>query len=180
MDDISQRMDKSIQNLKKNLSGVRTGRANTELVDSIVVEYYGSRVPLNQVASITVPESMMIVLNVFDQNAVTEVEKAIMKSDLGLTPQTEGTVIRLNLPMLTEERRLELVKVVKKESEECKVAIRNIRRDAVDYFKNQLKEKEISEDDLKSQTDSIQSVTDEFISKIDTISKQKETEITTI
>lgn len=174
---IQSRMQKTLDNTKSSLTSIRTGRANPDLLSKVQVDYYGSHVPLQQVASISVPEPMMLQLNVFDKSAIQNVERAIMTSDLNLTPQTEGNVIRIRLPELTEQRRHDLVKVVKKHGEEGKVAIRNIRRDELDYLKEQEKEKEISEDEYKRESDVIQKVTDKYINQIDELIKHKEEEI---
>lgn len=178
--ELEDRMKKTVANTKSQLTSIRTGRANPDLLSKIVVDYYGSKVPLNQVGSISVPENMQLLINVFDFNAVQAVERAISTSDLGLNPQTDGNLIRLRLPELTEERRKELVKVVRRECEEGKVALRNIRRDFIDKAKLQEKDKEISEDDAKKLTDNIQKVTDSYISKIDELSKQKEEDLLSV
>lgn len=180
MEEIKARMQKSLERFSAQLGSIRTGRANPELLSRLVIDYYGSKVPLQQLASISVPESMMLLLTVFDQGAVQEIERAISSSSLGLTPQTEGTIIRLRVPELTEERRIEMVKLVKHESEEGRVSIRHIRRDSLDELKSQEKNKEISEDEYKSKADEIQKVTDDFISKIDGLSKNKESDLLTI
>lgn len=177
MSELTSRMEKSVESLKSMLQGFRTGRASPDLLNRIMVNYYGSPVPLKQVASITVPESRIIMLNVFDKGAVKDVERALMTSDLGMQPQTDGSVIRLRLPELTEERRKDLVKQVKKAVEESKVAVRNIRRDYVDAIKAQEKNKELSEDDSKKRQDEAQRTTDQFIGVLDTIAKDKEAEI---
>ena len=175
--EIELEMTKVIERLMGTLSGYRTGRANPELLVKIMVDYYGSKVPLQQVASISVPEPMVLMINVFDQNAIKDVESAIMSSDLSLTPQTDGNIIRLRLPDLTEERRKELVKLVRKSCEDSRVVIRNVRRDFLDKLKGQEKNKEISEDELKSGSDEIQKVTDSFVSQVDEILKEKDSEI---
>ena len=177
---ISERMDKSIESFKAKLSGLRTGRANPELLNSVVVEYYGAPTPLNQIASISTPETRVLMLNVFDSNAVKDVERAIQGSNLGLTPQTEGNIIHIRLPELTEDRRKELVKVAKKHAEDARVSIRNIRRDEIDTVKKQEKNKEITEDDSKQLQDDIQKVTDEKVALIDSVSAEKEKDILTI
>lgn len=174
------KMDKAIDHIKHQLTGVRTGRAAPSLLNKIQVDYYGSMVPINQVASISVPEPAMLLLNVFDAKAVQNIEKAISSSDLGLNPQTEGNMIRLRLPELTEERRKDLVKVVKTSAEEARVAIRNIRRDAMDSIKRQKNDNDITEDELKRDQDQIQKLTDSYIDIIEKISKEKESEIMTI
>ncbi|NQY74132.1 MAG: ribosome recycling factor [Candidatus Margulisbacteria bacterium] len=170
-------MKKTLENVHSNFQTIRTGRANPDLLSRIQVSCYGSMVPLQQVASVSVPEPMMFVLNVFDPQAVREVEKAIMNSDLGLNPQTEGAIIRLRLPDLTEERRKELVKLVGKFSEEGKISLRNIRRDILENLKTQEKNKDISEDDLTREQQSVQKLIDEFTAQIDKNTQEKEAEI---
>lgn len=177
MSELTTRMEKSIESLKSTLAGFRTGRASPELLNRIMVSYYGSPVPLKQVASISVPESRTIMLNVFDKGAVKDVERAIMTSDLGMQPNTDGSIIRLRIPELTEDRRKDLVKQVKKAVEEAKVAVRNIRRDFVDDIK---KNKELTEDDSKRQQDEAQRITDQFIGNLDALAKDKEAEIMTV
>lgn len=177
---IKERMEKSVESLKQHLAGFRTGRANPDLLSKLTVTYYGSPAPLKQVANITVPENRVLQLSVFDKNLVKEVEKAIQTSDLGMNPSTDGTTIRLRLPELTEDRRKDLVKQVKKVLEEAKVSLRNIRRDAVDDLKKQEKDKLIAEDECKRQQDEIQKLTDKYVSLMDQLAKDKETEIMTI
>ena len=177
MSELKYRMEKTVDSLKGQLAGFRTGRANPELLNKIMVNYYGSLVPLKQVGAVSVPESRVLLINIFDKGAVKEVEKAIMTSDLGLSPQTDGTMIRLRLPELTEDRRKDLVKQVKKAVEESKVAIRNIRRDFVDAIKAKEKNKELNEDDSKKQQDDAQRTTDQFIGILDNLAKDKEAEI---
>ncbi len=179
-DSVDSRMESALSHLKSQLAGIRTGRANPGLVTHLQVDYYGAMMPLQQIANVSAPESNMLVLNVFDKSAVHAVEKAIQTSDLGLNPQTEGSVIRLRLPELTEQRRKELVKVIKSESEEAKVAIRNIRRDEIDSLKDLEKEKEITEDESKREQDAIQKKTDRYIEKIDQVTREKESEIMTV
>lgn len=171
------RMEKSIESLKKELKRVRTGRASLSLLDGIKVDYYGTQTPLNQMASLSVPESRLIVIQPWDVSVIKEIEKAILKSDLGLTPSSDGKLIRIAIPPLTEERRKELVKVVNKIAEEYKVAIRNIRRDGNEMVKELKKESEISEDDAFKAQDEIQKITDEYIGKIDEVQAAKEKEI---
>lgn len=180
MSETTKKMEKTFENLNSQLRGIRTSRATPDLLNPLQVDYYGSMVPINQVASVSVPESRLLLINVFDKGAVQAVEKAIQSSELGLTPQTEGTMIRLRLPDLTEERRKEIVKHVRKLSEESKVAIRNIRRDAIDEIKAMEKKNELTEDDVKREQLDIQNTTDMFIQKIETSLKSKEKEILTI
>ena len=177
MSEIEDRMTKSLDNFKKKAQGIRTGRANPELLAGIPVNYYGSMTPLSQLCSISTPESNLFVLNVFDASAVQGIEKAIQTSDLNLNPQAESTVIRIQLPDLTEERRKEFVKLIKSYAEEAKVTIRNIRRDEIDALKKQEKNNDITEDDLKNEQTTIQKTTDSFIASIDDVTEQKEKEI---
>jgi ribosome recycling factor len=170
-------MQKSIDSLEKDFSKLRTGRASTALVDSIRVDYYGTPTPLNQVASVSIPDSRTISISPWDRNAFNCIEKAIMKSDLGLTPINDGRAIRINIPVLTEERRKDLVKMAKKYTEEAKVAIRNVRRDVNDALKKMHTAKEISEDDLHKAQDEVQKTTDNFVKKADAILAEKEKEI---
>jgi ribosome recycling factor len=175
--DAQARMGKSIESLRHNLVKVRTGRANTGLVDSIKVNYYGSDMPLSQVASVAVGDARSIIITPWEKQMVGAVEKAILASDLGLTPNTAGTVIRLNIPALTEERRKELTKVVHHEGEDAKVAIRNIRRDANHQVKELLKDKQITEDEATRTEAEIQKITDGAIKDVDEVIKAKETEL---
>ncbi|MBE6182783.1 MAG: ribosome recycling factor [Bacillus sp. (in: Bacteria)] len=172
-----EKMSKAIQAFSRELASIRAGRASASLLDKIMIDYYGAPTPINQLASVSVPEARLLVVQPYDKTIVGEIEKAILKSDLGITPNSDGTVIRLAIPALTEERRKELVKVVKKDAEEAKVAVRNIRRDANDDLKKLEKNGEITEDELRNFSDNVQKVTDEHISKIDEMSKTKEKEI---
>ena len=175
--DAQARMGKSIESLRHNLVKVRTGRANTGLVDSIKVNYYGSDMPLSQVASVAVGDARSIIITPWEKQMVGAVEKAILASDLGLTPNTAGTTIRLNIPALTEERRKELTKVVHSEGEDAKVAVRNIRRDANQQIKDLLKDKQITEDDERRAEEEIQKLTDKSIKDVDDVVKAKEQEL---
>ena len=175
--DAQARMGKSIESLRHNLVKVRTGRANTGLVDSIKVNYYGSDMPLSQVASVAVGDARSIIITPWEKQMVGAVEKAILASDLGLTPNTAGTTIRLNIPALTEERRKELTKVVHSEGEDAKVAVRNIRRDANHQVKELLKDKQITEDEATRTEAEIQKITDGAIKDVDEVIKAKETEL---
>ena len=175
--DAQARMGKSIESLRHNLVKVRTGRANTGLVDSIKVNYYGSDMPLSQVASVAVGDARSIIITPWEKQMVGAVEKAILASDLGLTPNTAGTTIRLNIPALTEERRRDLTKVVHGEGEDAKVAIRNIRRDANHQVKELLKDKQITEDESSRTEAEIQKITDAAIKDVDEVIKAKETEL---
>jgi ribosome recycling factor len=175
--EMAEKMEKSVEAFKLELSKVRTGRASLGLLDDITVSAYGSQMPLNQVGSLTIPESRTIAIQPWDPQMLPAIEKAILKSDIGLTPASDGKTIRLNIPQLTEERRRDLVKQVKKFAEEYRVAIRNIRRDAIDVMKKQKKDKEISEDDLFKLQDEAQRETDAFMKKIDEITASKEKEV---
>jgi len=170
-------MEGAIDALKKDFGSVRTGRASLSLLDGIMVDYYGTLTPLQQLASLSVPESRQIAIQPWEQRIIPEIEKAIMKSDLGLTPSNDGKFIRINIPPLTEERRKQLVKVVRKRAEEAKVAIRNIRRDTNEELKKLEKEKHLSEDDAKKSHDEIQKLTDSYITKVEEVLKHKENEI---
>jgi ribosome recycling factor len=173
----TEKMKKAVETQKKNFAAVRTGRASPALLDHIMVSYYGSDVPLKQLASISVPEPRSLKVTPFDKNSAAEIEKAIMTSDLGINPSREAGIIRLALPEPTEERRRELVKIVKKEAEDGKIAIRNIRRDALDSLKNKKNSKEITEDDEKSLDKKVQELTDKFCNEIDSLLAKKEKEI---
>ena len=175
--DCKNRMQKSIDSLEKDFSKLRTGRASTALVDGIKVEYYGTPTPLNQVASVSIPDSRTISISPWDRNAFNSIEKAIMKSDLGLTPINDGRAIRINIPPLTEERRRDLVKMAKKYTEEAKVAIRNVRWDVNESLKKLQSAKELSEDDLHKAQEEVQKVTDGFVKKTDAVFAEKEKEI---
>lgn len=175
--EMAEKMEKSVESFKNELGKVRTGRASISLLDGILVDAYGSAMPLNQVGTITIPESRLIAIQPWDVQLVPAIEKAIMKSDIGLTPMNDGKVIRLNIPQLTEERRRELVKQVKKIAEEFRVAIRNVRRDAIETLKKQKKDKEISEDELFKLQDEAQSETDTYIKQIDEATASKEKEV---
>jgi ribosome recycling factor len=171
------RMAKSITALASELKRIRTGRASSSLLDGIKVEYYGTPTPLNQMATVAVPESRLITIQPWDVSVIKDIEKAILKSDLGLTPSNDGKLIRIAIPPLSEQRRKELAKLVHKTSEEYKVAIRNIRRDGNELIKGFKKDGDISEDDAFKAQDQIQKITDEFIKQIDEIYKDKEKEI---
>ena len=175
--DAETRMKKSLAALKTDLAKIRTGRAHTSLLDEITVEYYGSDVPLSQVANVTVQDARTLAVNPWEKNMVQAIEKAIMTSDLGLNPATSGTLIRVPLPPLTEERRKDLIKVVRKEGEAAKVAVRNIRRDVLGDVKTLLKDKEITEDDDRKMHDQVQKITDKYVAEIDEMLKEKEKEL---
>jgi len=177
IDQLRDKMESSVEALKRELVKIRTGRASLSLLDGISVDAYGSRMPLNQVATLTIPESRMIAIQPWDPQMLAVIEKAILSSDLGLTPSNDGKIIRLTIPQLTEERRRDLVKQIKKISEEFRVAVRNVRREANDTLKNMKKDKEISEDDMFKLQDEAQKETDTFIKQIDEIAAGKEKEI---
>ena len=177
LDDAAERMGKTVESLHKGLNKIRTGRASPALLEHLSVEYYGTQTPINQVANISVLDARTLSLAPWEKNMVPVLEKAILEADLGLNPITSGDVIRVPLPPLTQERRLEMAKTVKAEGENAKIAVRNIRRDANSDFKELLKEKEITEDEEKRAEQSIQQHTDEFISKIDSVVAEKEQEI---
>jgi len=171
------RMQGAIDALKKEFAAVRTGRASLGLLDGIIVDYYGTPTPVQQLASLSIPESRQIAIQPWEQRLIPEIEKAIMKSDLGLTPMNDGKIIRINIPILTEERRKQLVKIVKKRAEESKIGVRNIRRDSNEELKKLEKDEHISEDDVKKEHDEIQKITDSFVKKIDELLVHKENEI---
>ncbi len=175
--EMAEKMEKSLEAFKSELTKIRTGRASLSLLDGIKVEAYGSLMPLNQVGTLTIPESRQIVIQPWDPQVMQDIEKAILKSELGLTPVNDGKVIRINIPQLTEERRKELVKIVKKIAEEYRVAMRNHRREAIDIIKKQKKNKDISEDEQFKLQDEAQKETDSSIEKIDTVAAEKETEV---
>ena len=175
--EIENRMDKTIDVFKQNLSEVRAGRANPAILNKVTVEYYGTPTPINQVAGISVPEARLIVIQPWDASILKEIEKAILASDIGINPNNDGKVIRLSFPELTEERRKELVKDIKKMAEESKVGIRSVRRDGIDKAKSMQKNSEITEDELKVAEESIQKITDKKIEESDKIIDDKEKEI---
>ncbi|MBI5571748.1 MAG: ribosome recycling factor [Desulfomonile tiedjei] len=170
-------MEKSIEALRKDLKRIRTGRASLALLDGIMVDYYGSPTPINQLANLSIPEPRQIAIQPWDSKAMPDIEKAILKSELGLNPSNDGKIVRIVLPPLTNERRKELVKVVRKMGEEFKVQVRNHRRDANELLKEMKKEKQISEDELHRAQETVQKATDEFITKVDGIMAEKEAEI---
>jgi ribosome recycling factor len=175
--DLEKKMKASLDAFRKELNSIRTGRASLSILDSISVPYYGVPTPLNQVATLSVPESRLITIQPWDSSIMSEVEKAILKSDLGLTPTSDGRVIKIPIPPLTEERRKQLVRLVKKLGEDCKVAVRNIRRDGNDELKILEKDKKISEDELRRAQDQVQKLTDRYIAMADQVSAQKEKEV---
>jgi ribosome recycling factor len=177
LNETKQKMEKATQAYSKQLATVRAGRANPAILDGVQVEYYGAFTPLKQLANVTAPEARLIMVTPFDKTAIGDMERAILKADLGLTPSNDGNVIRINIPPLTEERRKDLVKVVRKYAEEAKVQIRNIRRDGNDDLKKLEKDGELTEDELRGFQDDVQKETDTYIKKIDDLTKSKEEEI---
>jgi ribosome recycling factor len=177
LDDAERRMQKAVEALKQDAGSIRTGRANSALIERITVDYYGAPTPINQVATVTVPEARLLVIQPWDRKMLTDIEKAIQKSDLGINPNNDGQVIRLNIPPMNEERRRDLVKTLHKKLDEHKVAVRNIRRDVQDKLRDREKKKEVSEDELKRSVERLQKLTDRFVEEMDKVSKKKEQEI---
>lgn len=177
LSDAESRMRKAVEALNRELSTIRTGRANPALVEHLLVEYYGTPTPLNQIASITAPEARMLVIQPWDKAAINPIEKAILRSELGLTPNNDGSVVRLTLPPLTEERRKELARMVAKRTEEGRVAVRNIRRDAIEKFRTSERDKQLSQDESKRAQDQAQKLTEAFIAQVDATGKAKEKEV---
>ena len=175
--DTKQRMQKTVDAYQRELGSIRAGRANASILDRISVEYYGVPTPLNQLASITIPEARMLLITPYDKGTLGDIEKAILMSDVGITPSNDGSVVRLVIPALTQERRQELAKTVGKEQEGAKVRVRNIRRDAIDHAKKAEKNNEITEDDLKGLEKDIQKLTDDFVKEIEKLTAEKEKEI---
>ncbi len=180
LDDLKDNMQKSVESTQRSFNTIRTGRANPAILNRVTVDYYGTETPLNQLANITTPEATVIMIQPYDKGSMGQIEKAIQMSDVGLTPNNDGNVIRLNIPPLTNERRKELVKLASKMAEEGKVAMRNIRRDAIDDVRKQEKSSDISEDESRGLQDDIQKVTDEFTKKIDELLAAKEKDIMTV
>ena len=180
LENINEKMDKVIENLEMNFSEIRAGRANPTILNKVSIDYYGVPTPINQVASVSVPEARLIVIQPWDKTLLSQIERAIGKADLGISPMNDGQVIRLAFPELTEERRKELVKDIKRMSEEAKVAVRNIRRDEMDEAKAQLKESSISEDEERVLEDKIQKITDTYVEKIDKATEQKTNDIMSV
>jgi ribosome recycling factor len=177
LSELRQKMQHTVESLKKDFLRIRTGRASTAIFDGIKVNCYDTKMPLDQVASISVPESRLITIKPWDQTIIGEIEKSILKSELGLTPMNDGKVIRISIPPLTEERRKELAKMARKMSEDGKISVRNHRREANEVLKELKNEKEISEDDLYKAQEDVQKITDEFIKKLDEVTSEKEKEI---
>lgn len=180
LDSLTARMAKTLSSLKAELVKVRTGRASPALLDSVRVDYYGSEMPIGQVASVTAPEPRLLVVQPWEGGMLSAIEKAILTADLGLNPQNDGKVIRVPLPMLTEERRKDLVKQIKKQGEECKIALRNERRDANEEVKKFEKDKKLSTDDAKKATEQVQKKTDDFVAEVDKVLAAKEKEIMSV
>ena len=180
LENIDEKMDKVVERLEVNFSEIRAGRANPAILNKVQVEYYGAMSPLTQIASVSVPEARLIVIQPWDKSLLSQIVRAIEMAEIGINPMNDGQVIKLNFPELTEERRKDLVKEVKKLSEESKVAIRNVRRDEMDLVKAQLKNSEISEDEAKSDEAKIQKKTDDYVAKIDEITAKKEKDIMTV
>jgi len=177
LEELKEQMDSSLQSLDKELNRIRTGRASVSLIDGIKVDYYGTITPLNQIATLSVPESRLITIQPWDTNIIAVIEKAIQKSDLGLNPMNDGKLIRISIPSLSEERRKELVKVAGKVVEDCKISLRNHRRNINENLKNKKKDKEISEDEYFKKHDEVQKMTDEYVAKCDKIFTEKEKDI---
>ena len=177
IDDCKQEMEQTVAAFRKELSRLRTSRASTALLEGIVVEYYGARTPLNQLASLSAPEARLLIIQPFDRTAIGDIERAIFQSDLGLTPVNDGKIIRIPIPELTEQRRKDLVKHVKKTAEEFRVSVRAHRHDAIDMLKELHKEKELTDDDLKKNQERVEALTKEYVDKVDKILKGKEEEI---
>ncbi len=177
LSEASTRMGKTIEAMRKELAAIRTGRATPAIVDHIKVDYYGVPTPLNQIATISAPEARLLLIQPWDRHALSSIEKAILKSDLGLNPTSDGNVIRLSIPQLSEERRRELVKVVRKRAEETRVALRNIRRNALEEFRELERGKEISQDEQKRAQERLQELTDSFIEEVDRVGRDKEAEL---
>ena len=174
---IEEKMNKTIHVLKDNLAGIRAGRANPAILDKLSIQYYGAPTPITQIASVSIPEARVILIQPWEAKLLKDIEKEILKSDIGINPNNDGKVIRLVFPPLTEERRKDLTKTIKKDGEESKVAIRSIRRDAIESMKAKKKASEITEDDLKNAEKDIQNITDKFIAEIDKVVETKEKEI---
>lgn len=180
INDTKSKMTKTIDSFSRELANISAGRANSNLLNGVTVDYYGAPTPVQQLASINVPEARLLVISPYDKSSVADVEKAIIAANLGVNPSSDGEVIRISVPALTEERRKELVKEVKKIAENAKVAIRNVRRDSNDFLKKQEKDGYITEDDLRSQTDDVQKLTDDSIKEVDRLLEEKENDIMSV
>lgn len=177
LNELERKMQKSIESYENELTSVRAGRANPQVLDKLKVDYYGTETPIKQVASISVPEARLLVIQPWDASLIKPIEKVLLKSDLGITPSNDGKVIRLPFPQLTEDRRKELVKVVKSYSENAKISLRNLRREGLDKLKKMEKDKEISEDELKQAEEKVQKIIDKFTKEVEEITKKKEKEL---
>lgn len=175
--DMREKMKQAVQAFSKQLATVRAGRANPQILDGIVVDYYGAYTPLNQLANVTAPEPRMLIITPYDKTAVGNIEKSIQKADIGLTPSNDGNIIRINIPALTEERRKELSKVVNKYTEEARIQVRNIRRDANDQLKKSEKDGDLNEDESRNSQDQVQKSTDDYIGELEQLANDKEKEI---
>jgi ribosome recycling factor len=175
--EIEPKMQRAVEAMERDFSGVRTGRASTALVERITVDYYGAQTPLNQVAGISTPDPHLIVIQPWDRSVLSAIEKAITKSDIGLMPNVDGTVVRLNVPPLTEERRKEMVKQVRRRTEQARVEVRNHRREAADHLKKALRESDLSEDEERRELENLQKLTDRYIEAVDSRADRKEAEI---
>ncbi|MBE9178449.1 ribosome recycling factor [Oculatella sp. LEGE 06141] len=180
LSEVESHMQKAVESTQRSFNTIRTGRANAAILDKITVEYYGTPSPLKTIAGISTPDATTILIQPYDRSSLSTIEKAISLSDVGLTPSNDGSVIRLNIPPLTSDRRKELVKIAAKYAEEGKVSVRNIRRDAIDSIRKQEKNSDISEDESRDSQDSIQKLTDKYVSKIDELLAEKEVDITTV
>jgi ribosome recycling factor len=174
---IEPKMQRAVEAMERDFAGIRTGRASTALVERIVVDYYGAQTPLNQLAGISTPDAHLIVIQPWDRSVLSAIEKAITKSDIGLVPNVDGTVVRLNVPPLTEERRREMVKQVRRRTEEARVEVRNHRREAADHLKKALRDGDLSEDEERRELEQLQKLTDRFVEAVDTRAERKEAEI---
>ena len=177
---LNSKMENALSHYEKELASIRTSRASTSMLDNIMIDAYNSKTPISQLANVSVPDSSTLTIQVWDNSLIKNIETAIIESNLGINPQTDGSIIRLPIPKLSEERRLELTKIASQYSESAKISIRNIRRDTIDEFKTAEKEKEISQDDLKKHTSDIQKITDDFTKKIEEIALAKKNEILTV
>lgn len=177
LEDAAERMDKSIEVLRHEAAAIRTGRANPSMLDSVRIEAYGAEMPLNQLATVTAPDARMLLVQPFDKSAVNLIGKGLQKADIGLNPAVDGAVIRLPIPVMTQERRREMVKRLKRQQEEAHVAVRNIRRDALEHLRSLEKNKEISQDELRREQETLQKITDAHIAKADEVASQKEAEL---
>jgi ribosome recycling factor len=174
---IEPKMQRAVDAMERDFAAIRTGRASTGIVDRVMVDYYGTPTPINQIAGVSVPDAHMIVIQPWDRSVLSAIERAITKSDIGIVPNVDGTVVRLNVPPLTEERRREMVKQVRRRTEEARVEVRNLRREAADQLKRALKDTELSEDEERRESDALQKLTDRYVAAIDSRADQKESEV---